>query len=169
MGPVDWLVNIGRTFTDPLPMFRVYLLMLAVASVAFQGCTRATFGFRPSLTSQVPDSTVVRLRATNGQPSVEGRSLGWQTGPLRIVNAVGDTVAVPETGTLEVRLNTKKSYAAIGGIVGFLVGAALAVDKCPHRAACGPDIRPAIGGGIGMLLGWQIRTADWAVVKRPPR
>ena len=153
MGPVDRLVNIGRTFTDPTPMFRLYLLMLAVASVAFQGCTRATFGFRPSFTSQVPDSTIVRLRATNGQPSVEGHSLGWQVGRLRIVNAVGDTVAVPETGTLEVRLARKKRYTAVGGIVGVVVGTAVAVAKCPYRQECPPDLRPAIGGGVGMLIG----------------
>lgn len=150
-------------------MVRRYPLALLAAVVVAEGCTRATFGFRPTLTSQVPDSTVVRLRAANGQPAVEGRALDWQAGRPKIVRAAGDTVAVPETGTLEVRLKTKKSYAAIGGVAGAVVGTGLAIAHCSDRVECGPDIRPLIGGGIGMLIGSRIHTADWVVVKRPPR
>jgi len=169
MGLACWLVNIGYTLTGPTPMSRLCLLVLAASSVVLNGCTHATFGFRPSLTSQVPDSTVVRVRPINGQPGTTGRSVGWQSGRLAIVTAARDTMAVPEIGTLEVRLNTKKRYTAVGGIVGVVVGTGLAMAKCPYRSECGPDLRPAIGGGIGMLIGSRFSSREWLVVKRPPR
>ena len=66
-------------------MLRLRPFVLAGLIVLVTGCTRATFGFRPSLTSQVPDSTVVRFRVQSGEPLVTGRSLDWQTGTLRVV------------------------------------------------------------------------------------
>ena len=149
-------------------MLRLSPLALAVA-IAIGGCTRATFGFRPTLTSQVPDSTVVRLRAIKGQPSITGRSLGWQMGRLTIVTMTGDTVAVLETGTLEVRLKTKKSYAAIGGVVGLGIGMGLAQARCPYPRRCAPDLRAPLGGAVGMLVGSRFRTAEWLVVRRRTR
>ena len=150
-------------------MCRFCLLVLAASSVVLSGCTHATFGFRPSLTSQVPDSTVVRVRPINGQPGITGRSVGWQTGRLAIVTAARDTVVVPESGTLEVRLNTRKRYTAVGGIVGVVVGSGLAAARCPYRRECAPDLRPALGGGIGMLIGSRFSSREWVVVKRSPR
>jgi hypothetical protein len=140
-----------------------------VGAIVLGGCTHVTFGFRPSITSQVPDSTIVRVRATNGQPSVTGRSLDWQTGRPRIVTAAGDTVSVPDVGTLEVRLNSKKSYAAVGGLLGVAVGTGFAMAKCSYPRECPPDLRPLIGGGIGVLVGSRKRTAEWVVVKRTTR
>jgi hypothetical protein len=93
----------------------------------------------------------------------------WQTGRLRIVRAAGDTVAVPEMGTLEVRLARKKRYTAVGGIVGVVVGTGVAVARCPYGRECAPDLRPAVGGAIGMLIGSRFSSAEWVVVKRPPR
>jgi hypothetical protein len=159
--------NFGRVLHLGRPMIRFYPPALLAAVVLAGGCTHATFGFRPSLTSQVPDSSVVRLRAINGQPPIAGRSLDWQTGRLRIVTSAGDTVRVPDVGTLEVRLNSRKSYAAVGGIVGVAVGMGLALSRCPDRRACGPDLRVPIGGGIGMLIGSRFHSTEWAVVKRP--
>ena len=150
-------------------MLRLCVVAFAFASTLVAGCTQATFGFRPTLTSQVPDSTVVRVRAINGQPGITGRSLDWQIGRLRIITTTGDTVAVPEAGTLEVRLKTKKTYMAVGGLVGVAIGTGIAVSKCPYRRECPPDFRPAVGGAIGMFIGSRFSTADWAVVKRPPR
>jgi hypothetical protein len=149
-------------------MIRLRPLALLAAVVLIAGCTRATFGFRPTLTSQVPDSTVVRLRG-NGQPTVTGRSLGWQTGQPRIVSATNDTVAVPEIGTLEVRMAKKKSFAVVGGVVGVVVGMGIAVSKCPVGRECGPTVTPAITGGIGVLIGSLFSRVDWVAVRRSPR
>ena len=150
-------------------MLRLRPLSLVAVVILGAGCTRATFGFRPALTSQVPDSTVVRVRAINGQPSITGRSFGWQSGRPRIVTAAKDTVAVPEAGTLEVRLVSKKSYAVVGGVVGLAVGMGVAVAKCPPGRVCGPDARPAVAGGIGALIGSRFSREEWVVVKRDPR
>ena len=150
-------------------MIRLRPLAVLATALLLEGCTRATFGFRPSLTSQVPDSTIVRLRAGNGQPSVTGRSLGWQVGRLTIVTASHDTVVVPETGTLEVRLASKRTFATVGGAIGVAVGFGIAYAKCPAGYECGPTVTPAITGGLGALIGWRFSRADWVVVRRTPR
>ena len=150
-------------------MFRLYPLMLAAAPVLLGGCTRATFGFRPTTTSQVPDSTVVRVRGHDGQPVIEGRSLDWQAGQLKIVRAAGDTVAVPSAGTLEVRLAKKRSLATIGGLIGVGVGFGIVYGKCRPGFQCRPEWTPAIAGGVGALIGSRFSMANWVAVKRGTR
>ncbi len=146
-------------------MFRLHPLVLAGVVVFVGGCTRATFGFRPSLTSQVPDSTVVRIRARDGQPSVTGRALDWQAGRPRIITPTGDTVAVPRTSTLEVRLKEKKTHAILGGVIGLGVGFSIKLVQCPPTNVCAPDLTPALTAGVGALIGSRFTAADWVRVK----
>jgi hypothetical protein len=148
-------------------MFRLRLLALASAAAILAGCTRATFGFRPSLTSQVPDSTVVRIRAQNGQPSVAGRALGWQAAQPRIVTSAGDTVVVPQNAMLEVRLKQKATHATLGGILGLTVGLSVKLVKCPPSNVCPPDLTPALTAGVGALIGSRFSADEWAPVRQP--
>ncbi|HEX6049569.1 MAG TPA: hypothetical protein VFZ21_09875 [Gemmatimonadaceae bacterium] len=142
---------------------------MAAAVVLVAGCTRATFGFRPSLVSQVPDSTVVRAREQNGQPPITGRALDWQVGRPRIITAAGDTVAVPEAASLEVRLKEKKSHATLGGVLGLTVGFGIALANCPSTNRCGPDLTPALTAGIGAFIGSRFTAAEWVRVRSDVR
>src|SRR5688572_7027622 len=146
-------------------MFRLHPFVLAAVVALVGGCTRATFGFRPSLTSQVPDSTVVRVRAQNGQPSVTGRALHWQDGRPRIITSAGDTVAVPQAAALEVRLKEKRSHATLGGVFGLGVGMGIALARCPATNRCAPDLTPALAAGIGALIGSRFTAAEWVRVR----
>jgi hypothetical protein len=150
-------------------MFRLHSFVLAGAVVLAGGCTRATFGFRPSLTSQVPDSTVVRIRAQNGQPSVTGRALDWQVGRPRVITLAGDTVVVPEAARLEVRLKEKKTHAVLGGVVGLGVGLGVALVRCGPTNRCAPDLTPVLTAGVGALIGSRFAAAEWVRVQQTPR
>jgi hypothetical protein len=147
-------------------MFRLHPLVLAGTVVIAGGCTRATFGFRPSLTSHVPDSAIVRVRAQNGQPSVTGRALDWQVGRPRIITSAGDTLVVPPAATLEVRLKEKKTHATLGGVIGLGVGLSIALANCPPTNRCPPDVTPALTAGVGALIGSRFRAAEWVRVRR---
>ena len=149
-------------------MFRLHTLVLAGAVFISAGCTRATFGFRPSLMSQVPDSSVVRIRAQNGQPPVTGRALGWQAGRPRVVTTAGDTVAVPQGAVLQVRLKQKKTHATLGGVLGVGVGMGIKIAQCPPTRRCGPDLTPVLTGAAGALIGSRFSAAEWVRVQRAP-
>lgn len=150
-------------------MFRLHPFVLAAVVALVGGCTRATFGFRPSLTSQVPDSAVVRVRAQNGQPSVTGRALDWQGGRPRIITSAGDTVAVPLGATLEVRLKEKKTHATLGGVLGLGVGMGIALTRCPATNRCAPDLTPVLAAGVGALIGSRFSAAEWVRVRSDVR
>jgi len=147
-------------------MFRLHPILLAGVIVLVPGCTRAAFGFRPSLTSQVPDSSVVRVRAQNGQPSVTGRALDWQLGRPRIVTATGDTVVVPQAATLEVRLKEKKTHATLGAVVGLGVGLSIKLAQCPPTNRCEPDLTPVLTAGLGAFIGSRFSAVEWVRVQR---
>jgi hypothetical protein len=147
-------------------MSRLRAFVLAGAVVLSGGCTRAAFGFRPSLTSQVPDSAVVRVRAQNGQPSVTGRALDWQDGQPRVITAAGDTLVVPQAATLEVRLKEKKTHTILGGVVGLGMGMGIALARCPSTNRCSPDLMPMLAAGVGALIGSRFSTAEWVRVRR---
>ena len=149
-------------------MLRFELFLMGAIVAVAGGCTRATFGFRPSLTSQVPDSSVVRMRARNGQPSVTGRALGWRGERPRIITSVGDTVIVPQVATLEVRLKDTKTHATLGGVIGVTIGLGIKVANCPPTTKCGPDFTPALTAGVGAFIGSRFTQAEWARVRRPP-
>ena len=149
-------------------MFRLRGFVLAGAVMFLGGCTRATFGFRPSLTSHVPDSTVVRVRGQGGQPSTTGRALGWQVGEPRIVTSAGDTVVVPPAAALEVRLKEKKTHATLGAVVGLSVGLGIKLTQCPPPGPCGPDLTPALTAGVGALIGSRFSAVQWVRVRRAP-
>ena len=149
-------------------MFRLRAFVLAGLVVLVTGCTRATFGFRPSLTSQVPDSTVVRFRVQSGEPLVTGRSLDWQTGTQRVVTAAGDTIVVPEAAKLDVRLKQKKTHASLGGVLGLAVGWGIGLAKCPPPQECSPSLLPALTGGAGAFIGSRFSAAEWVRVRRSP-
>ena len=146
-------------------MFRLKVTMLFGMTFLAGGCTHATFGFRPSLMSQVPDSTVVRARAQNGQPAIVGRAFGWQSGNPRIVTATGDTVDAPRTATLEVRLNEKKSHATLGGVVGLSIGFGIKLAKCAPMSDCPSDLTPALTAAAGALIGSRWRSFEWVRVR----
>ena len=149
-------------------MFRLQSLVLAGAVVLVGGCTRATFGFRPSLTSQVPDSSVVRVRLQNGQPSVTGRALDWQAGRPLVVTPAGDTMVVPQGAMLEVRLQEKKTHATLGGVIGVSVGLGIKFSQCSAPRRCPPDLTPFLTGGVGALIGSRFTAAEWVRVRRTP-
>ena len=151
-------------------MFRLHSFVVAGVVTLVGGCTRATFGYRPSLTSQVPDSTIVRVRggAGGGQPSITGRALDWRVGRPRVITSAGDTVVVPESATLEVRLKEKKTHATLGGVLGLSVGLGIQLARCPPSNVCGPDLVPMLAGGIGVLVGSRFSAVDWVRVRRAP-
>lgn len=149
-------------------MSRLQALALIGTILLTGGCTRATFGYRPSLTSQVPDSTAVRVRPHGGVPPITGRAVGWQTGQPRVLTATGDTVQVPPTATMEVRLENKKTHAVLGGVIGVSVGLSVKLVRCPPPNRCGPDVTPALTAGIGALIGSRFTAVDWVRVRRPP-
>ncbi len=149
-------------------MFRRLPVALSGVVIFVGGCTSATFGYRPSLTSQVPDTTVVRARAQNGQPAIMGRALDWQAGRPRIVTSAGDTVVVPPAATLEVRLKEKKTHAVLGGVVGLAVGLGVKLVQCPPTNYCPPDLTPALTAGVGALIGSRFSAVQWVRVRRAP-
>ena len=148
-------------------MFRLDRFVMVAVVVLAAGCTRATFGFRPSLTSQVPDNSVVRVRAQNGQPSVTGRALDWQVGRPRVVTSTGDTMVVPEAATLEVRLKEKRTHATLGGVIGLGVGLGIKLAQCPPTTRCGPDLTPALTAGVGAFIGSRFSAVEWVRVRTP--
>ena len=143
-----------------LPSFASIAMIVLTAS-----CTRASFGFRPSLISQVPDSTVVRARNQSGLPPTLGRALGWTVGEPRIVTPAGDTVGVAPSSTLEVRVRDKKSQTTLGGVLGLAVGFSIKLANCPPTNRCPPDVTPAITAGLGALIGSRFKAAEWVRVK----
>ena len=160
--------DIDRNTHSAEKMRRLRPFMLAGMIVLGGGCTRATFGFRPSLISQVPDSTIVRVRNPNGLPPTTGRALGWQTGEPRVVTSAPDTIDVSQAAILEVRLREKKTHATLGAIVGLLVGLSIKLVQCPPTGYCAPDATPAVTAGVGALIGSRFTAVEWVRVRRAP-
>jgi hypothetical protein len=148
-------------------VLRLHAFVVAGVVVLGGGCTRATFGFRPSLTSQVPDGAAVRVRSQNGQPSITGQALDWQVGRLRVITSAGDTVVVPQAATLEVRLKEKKTHATLGAVVGLGVALSIKLVQCPPTNYCAPDLTPLLTAGVGALVGSRFTAVEWARVRRP--
>ena len=143
----------GRWFLSPL------VILLAT------GCARETFRWRPSLTSQVPDSMPVRFNVGRGEPRASGRSLGWQRGAPRLITPRGDTVAVPESAYIQVRLKDKANHALAGAFVGMVVGVGVSFAEC-GETRCGPgDRRPLYITGLGALVGSRFKAASWVRVR----
>ena len=149
--------------------------MLRFASAAFHlvflagiaGCGGATFRWHPSLVSQVPDSTPVRFGVQRNTRRVLGRALDWQHGRPRVITARGDTVVVPDTATLEVRLKNKANRAVAGAVVGYIVGVGVSYGLCPPpKTTCGEqDPTPVWSAGLGALIGSAFKKDHWVRVR----
>ena len=145
--------DIDRNTHSADKMRRLRAFMLAGMIVRGGGCTRATFGFRPPLISQVPDSTIVPVRYPERPTPTTGRAFGWQTREPRVVTSVPDTIDVSQAAILEVRLRAKTTHATLGAIVGLLVGLSIKLVQCPPTDYCAPDATPAVTAGVGALIG----------------
>jgi hypothetical protein len=151
-------------------MLRFVSAASPVLFLLLAACGGATFGRRPSLTSQVPDSTPVRFNVPQTQPraSEAGRALGWQRGAPRVVTTRGDTVVVPEGARMEVRLKERTSHAGTGATIGWIVGLGAHYAACnyPSTKCRELDLRIPVGTGVGALIGWRFRTDQWVRVRR---
>jgi len=146
-------------------MRRVRWFLAPLVILLASGCTRATFRWRPSVTSQVPDSTPVRFYVARGQPRVSGRAFDWQRGSPRVITPRGDTVTVPDTALIQVRLKDKGNHAVLGAIVGIVAGVGLSYAACGD-ISCGPgDRRPVFIGGLGALVGSRFKADSWVRVR----
>jgi hypothetical protein len=137
-------------------------LFLVVAA-----CGGATFRWRPSLSSQVPDSTPVRFVTQRSEPRVTGRALDWERRRPRLITLRGDTVLVPEGARLEVRLKEKTTRAVAGAVVGFVVGVGVMYSTCaaPRRYCGEQDPTPMLAAGLGALVGSRIKADQWIRVR----
>jgi hypothetical protein len=144
--------------------------IVPLAFVTMAACGGARMQWRPSLVSHVPDSTPVRFTRRAGEPRVQGRALDWQRAVPRVVTATGDTIVVPDSARLEVRLREKKSRATFGGVIGWAVGVGVMYANCPSpKRTCGEqDPTPVLVAGLGALIGSRFKADDWVRVRWPP-
>lgn len=152
-------------------MFRFVPPYAAAALMLVTACNRATFTWRPSLVSQVPDSMPVRFSPDrNGKPTV-GRSLGWQRGSPKLVTSRGDTVRVPAGSLTAVRLDRKAGHPVAGAIIGAIIGVGVELANCPSEwQYCGEE-NPTelLFAGLGALVGAAIKTDNWVRVRWSPQ
>jgi hypothetical protein len=115
----------------------------------------------------VPDSTTVRFAVSRSEPRIVGRSVDWQRGTPRLVTPRGDTVLVPDSGRVEVRLKNETNQAVAGGVLGLVVGFVFVYVECPPpKTYCGEqNPGPYFFGGLGALIGAAIRTDHWVRVR----
>ena len=128
-------------------------------------CGGSTFRWQPSLTSHVPDSTTVRFNLARNEPHVVGRSIDWQRGKPRLVTSRGDTVVVPDSARLEVRLKNKTNHAVAGGMLGLAVGFGVAFAACSSESCSEQALTPYLVGALGALLGSAFKTDQWVRVR----
>lgn len=142
-------------------------MMLSFVALLTVACGRTTVQWRPSLVSHVPDSTPVRFTRQVGRPRVQGVSLDWQRGSPRLVTPAGDTIVVPDTARLEVRLRERKSRAIPGSLIGWGVGIGVMYATCPSpKRTCGEqDPTPLLFAGLGALIGSRFEADDWVRVR----
>lgn len=143
----------------------VRLVLLVPACLA---CTaRQHLRWTPILTSDVPDSTLVRATDKAFGSQATGRAVGWQRGQLRHVVTAGDTLRAPGNATLEVYTGRQSSYALPGGIVGWAIGIGAVLSSCGLESYCGEqDFRPALGALLGALVGSLLKHDRWVRVRR---
>ena len=146
-------------------MPRVRWLLAPILMLLATGCSRATFRWKPSLTSQVPDSTPVRFHVARGVPRVSGRALDWQRGGPRVITPRGDTVTVPDTALIQVRLKDKSNHALAGAIVGIVAGAGVSLAKCWNTHCPPGDRRPVYIAGLGAVVGSRFKADSWVRVR----
>ena len=142
---------------------------LCVSLLLLTACAPAVITWRPSVVSQVPDNTPVRVDSPgSGEKPTRGVAMGWQSGQPRVINQRGDTVLIPDGARLQVRLKKKSNNAPIGGLVGFVLGAGVAYNRCQDRGrTCGQgDPTPLLAATVGALIGSTIRSYPWVTVKR---
>ena len=141
-------------------------------------CGGATFGRRPSLSSHVPDSTLVRIAVQETGLRMSGRAVDWQRGTPKIVTTRGDTMIVPDGARLQVRFKGRTNGAAVGGLVGALVGVVVTFNHCgPVDEECEEkDPTVFLTFGAGALIGSLFKPTAWVTVRRdtltltnPPR
>ena len=147
---------------------RLLSSMLLFGTLLLSGCAGAAIRWRPSLASQVPDSTTVRFRVRPGEAPITGRALDWQRGRPRVITARGDTVAVPEGAALDVRVPEKARHEVAGGIIGWALGVGISYAACPApKKYCGEeDPTPLLATTLGALVGWMVKTDQWVAVRR---
>lgn len=147
---------------SPLSLPAVVLLFVAACG------RRATLEWRPSLVSQVPDSTPVRISVGPERTTTQGLAWDWQRGRPRVITARRDTVLVPDNAILRVRLRKKSGHAIEGLFIGWAVGVGVSYAQCPEpKRYCGEqDPTPVLGAGLGALVGSAIRTYHWVRVRR---
>jgi hypothetical protein len=140
----------------------VTLVLLAACS------TRATMLWKPSVVSQVPDSTPVRYRVDSNTPMVRGLALDWTRRTPRLMTALGDTVSIPESARLEVRLRQKSGHPITGAVVGYVAGVITSYAYCPPpKTHCGEqDPTPLLGAALGAWVGSWFRSYPWVQVRR---
>src|SRR5688500_17314070 len=104
-------------------MLRVLLPVSPALFFLVAACGGATRGWRPSISSSdVPDSTPVRIAVQKTGLRMSGRAVDWQRGTPKVVTTPGDTMIVPEGARLQARLTGRATGAAFGALVGYLVG-----------------------------------------------
>ena len=142
---------------------------LCVSMLLLTACAPAVITWRPSVVSQVPDNTPVQFDSPgSGEKPTRGVAVGWQRGQPRVIDQRGDTVLIPEDARLQVRLRKKSNNAPIGGLVGFVIGAAVAYNGCQDsgRTCAQDDPTPLLAATAGALIGSAIRSYPWVTVKR---
>ena len=148
-------------------MRTVPLILSLLVILLATGCAKATFRWQPSLTSQVPDGTPVRFKVARGEPRASGQALDWQRGAPRVITPRGDTVSVPDTAFIQVRLKNKTNHAVAGAIAGFVVGVGVSWATCaPPKTHCGEqDPTPMLAAGLGALIGSLFKADHWVRVR----
>jgi hypothetical protein len=149
-------------------MLRVISFVTPALFFLIAACGGATFGPRPSLSSHVPDSTLVRIAIPGSGLRASGRAVDWQRGTPRVVTTQGDTIVVPEGARLQVQLKGRPNRAVTGGVIGFLAGFATTYARCPNlKARCRmTDPTALLAAGAGALIGSRFKVHDWVTVRR---
>lgn len=148
-------------------MNRLVSAIAPAALFALSACAGGAMRWQPSLVSQVPDSTPVRFAPSRNEPRVAGLALDWQRGRPKLVTERGDTVVIPDTSVLEVRLREKASHPTAGAIIGWAVGVGVSYITCPApKRYCGEeDPTPLLAAGLGALIGSKVKTDWWVGVR----
>ena len=149
-------------------MLRVASFVSPALFFVIAACGGATFGPRPSLSSHVPDSTLVRIDAQGHGLRMSGRAVDWQRGTPKVVTTRGDTIVVPEGARLQVQLKGRPNRAVTGGVIGFVAGLAVTYARCPNfKDRCRMnDPTSFLAGGAGARIGSRFKVHDWVTVRR---